>query len=143
MKKKLAMYVIVPVVGLSLLGPGIASAHGWFGIGKNASPEDLASGYQTMFQAKAQLLGISVDELKTKWAEGKTIKQIAEEKGISEDELQKKMKGMKLQEMKSRIQTLVDRGIITQVQADTRIKFMESNVEQGKHGMRLGRGGWF
>jgi len=39
-----------------------------------------------MFENKAGLFGISVDEMKDYWAEGKNFKEIAEAEGITQEQ---------------------------------------------------------
>lgn len=139
MKRKYLIYTILPVVGLALLGGGIASACGWFGGFGNLDPDKVAERQQTMFQNQAQTLGISTDEIKEAWAEGKTIKEIMEEKGITEEQVRARMKELQLEQMKSYLQVLVEKGIITQVQADKRLETVQSQLENGKMG-KMGRG---
>ena len=64
MKKKYLIYTILPVMAFAVLGAGIASACGWFGGIGNLSPDEIATRQQTMFQNEAQILGISIEELK-------------------------------------------------------------------------------
>ncbi len=139
MKKKLALYAILPMLALAALGASTASAHGWLGFNSNATPEQTAQMHTQMFQKQADLLGISVDEIKNAWAQGKTLKTLAEEKGISQQQLQEKMRQERQSQMKIQMQNLVSQGIITQAQADQRIKAMEQQ-STGKPGKGLGRG---
>ena len=129
----------IPVVGAGLVGLNIASAHGlgFFGSG-SLTPDQIAVQHQTMFQNEADLLGISVDEIKNGWAQGKTIAEIAQEHGITQDQLQQKIKDARTSQIKSQLQTLVDKGIITQAQADQRIQFVQNN--QNGQNRKLGRG---
>lgn len=123
------------ILGLAFLGVNVASAcgyGGWFGSFVNADPEKIASIQQTMFEKQAQMLGISVDEVKNAWAEGKTISQLAKEKGITAEQLQEKMQNARKEQMKSYLQTLVDKGIITQVQADKRLQFTNTQIKGNK-----------
>lgn len=132
MKKYLPYSLMIPVVALSLASAGIASAHGWF---NNATPDEIATHQQQMFQEKAQMLGISVDQMKDAWAQGKTLSDIAKEQGITEEQLKEKMKTAMQAKMKEHLQILVDKGIITQAQADARLKA----IQEGK-GMLMGKG---
>lgn len=134
-KTKILMYAALPIIGLGILGYGTASAAGW-GMGR-MDPEQLVSAQQSKFQAEAELLGVSVDEVKNAWANGKTLLEIAKERGVTQEQLQAKMKEVRLKQMKNSLQTLVDKGVITQAQADQRLKFMESNMGNGK---KTGRG---
>lgn len=129
MKKKSIVYaVIVPVVAAGVLGAGVASAHGWLW---GATPQEIASQFETMFTKKASLLGMNAADFKAAWASGKTIPEIAKERGISNEELRNRMLEVKKAELKAQLQTLVERGVITQAQADERYKFMETRMGQG------------
>lgn len=141
MKKKMLTYAIIPVLGLSaIVGVSAASAHGLLGGFGNATPDEIAARHQTMFQSEASLLGISVDEVKAAWAEGKSIKELAEAHGISQEQLQQKMKDARLQQMKTQLQGLVEKSVITQAQADMRLTAMQNRAEAGgKMGIRFHR----
>lgn len=128
MKKILAYSIIPAIIGIGALGVSFASAHGGFGFGGfsgEIDPAQIAERQQGMFQHEADLLGISVDEIKNAWAEGKNARQLAEEKGLTE-QLWEKMKAEREVQIKSRFQALIDGGIITQEQADSRFQAMEN-----------------
>lgn len=137
MSKKYLAYTILPALALVLAGTGIASAHGWFGGFGNVTPEEVAQRQETMFQNKAELFGISVDEMKNYWAEGKNFKEIAEAEGISQEELQERMAEARQEQMRNHLQALVDNGVISQDQADQRLQFMEERMTNGG---KMGRG---
>ena len=120
---------MLPLLGLAFMGANLASAHGWFSGG--LSPDEIATHQQSMFDAQATMLGISVDELKDKWAEGKTLHEIAEEKGITAEQLRERMMLAKKDQLKAHLQTLVEKGIITQAQADKRASVMEQRLQSG------------
>jgi hypothetical protein len=66
MKKKLLGYAVIPVAGLSLLSASMASAAGLgFGGAAMVSADQISMRQQTMFQTEAQMLGISIDEVKS------------------------------------------------------------------------------
>lgn len=135
MKKKLLLYAALPVLGLGFLGLNMSSAHGLFsGFGLNLTPDQIATRQQDMFQKEADLLGISVDDVKNGWADGKTLLQIAQDHGITKEQLQQKMKDAQLQQMETQLQTLVDKGVITQAQADKRMQVIEQQFATGNYG---------
>jgi hypothetical protein len=146
-KLKIIAYSAIPLVGLAMLSANIASAHGfdgfggglgrWSGAGGNSA--EFATNLQNKFQNEANLLGISVDEVKTGWAQGKTLEQIAAEHNITTEQLQQKFKDQRLTNMKTNLQSLVSAGIITQAQADSRLSFMQSNIDKGFSG-KSGKG---
>lgn len=142
MKKKYLIYTILPAMAFAVLGAGIASACGWFGGFGNLSSDEIATRQQTMFQNEAQILGITVDELKEDWAEGKTVQQIMQEKGITQEQVQARMKDLQIQQMKNYLQALVDKGVITQAQSDKRLQVMQNQLQNGKtgKGLRMGMG---
>ena len=86
--KKLLTYSILSLSLFSLVGIGLASAHGHFMRFSDVSPEEITQGQEAMFERKAEVLGISVDEFKNAWAQGKNFAEIAEEYGISHEDLQ-------------------------------------------------------
>ncbi len=140
--KKLFLFAGLPVVALGLLGAGTASAHGMFGLGGFLNADQKAQIQTQMFQKQADLLGVSLDDIKNAWAQGKSIKDLAAEKGITEAQLQEKMKVQRQVEFKQHLQDLVSKGVITQAQADQRMQFMQDklNNKQGKMGGHRGMG---
>lgn len=139
-KKHLLAFAVVPVMGLGLLGVSSASAHGfgWGGM-RNATPQEIATNQQAMFEDQATLLGISTDDLKQKWSEGKDLRAIATELGISDEQFKEKMKAKHEAQVKSHVQALVEQGIITQAQADARLAALQTRMQhapKGRGGMR-------
>lgn len=139
MKKKYIAYIAVPALALTLLTSGIAYAKGGgWGMGSNLTPDQIATNQQERFQNEANLLGVSVDEIKNAWAQGKNLQQLATEKGITETQLQQKLSEQRQQQMKSNLQTLVDKGVITQAQADLRLQYMQNNTQNRGKGRGMG-----
>lgn len=133
------VYAFLPaVLGLGLVSVKAASAHGFLGGWGAATPDEIAAKHQTMFQEQADLLGISIDDVKNAWAQGKSLLQLAQEKGITQAQLQTKLQDLRTTQMKAQLQALVDKGIITQTQADTRLATLQAKVSQGTG--RMGRG---
>ncbi len=141
MKYKSVVYVALPVVALSLyLGfSGVVQA-GFFGGMNNFTPEQIVTRHQTMFQEQADLLGINVAEVKDAWSQGKTVADLMKEKGITQEQIQAKMKDVKLKQMKTEVQTLVDKGVITQIQADKRLQVMQSKINDVNFNGKKGKG---
>lgn len=143
MKGKILSYIILVAIGIGFTSVGIASAHGFgfWGLGA-INPDEMAIRHQQMFESQAKILGISVDELKNAWAEGKTIRQIIEEKKLDQNKIQERAKQLKIEQMRSHLQTLVSKGVITQAQADKRLQFMQNQQNNfgtiGYLGMKRG-----
>jgi len=126
--KKILIYSFLTAGLIGVLSAGAVSAHGWF--------KSDAQGQENMFQEKAGLLGISVDEMKNAWSQGKNFREIAEEKGITQEQLQEKMRELRQEKMQSRLQMMVDNGIITQEQANERLQNTQDRFNNGE----IGRG---
>lgn len=147
MKKNHWRYLVVSLVGVGLLGAGVASACG-FGFGargfNNLTADEIATRQQTAFEQQAQILGLSVDEIKAAWAEGKTMKEIMEEKSISQDEVWQRLRDRQAEQLRNQLQALVDKGVVTQEQADKRFQFMQERLKDGngKRGMKMFHRGW-
>lgn len=136
------LYAIAPVMTLGLLGAGVASAHGLFlGMG-NLNPADAATRQQTMFSQQAQMLGVSVDDVKNAWAKGESLQDLAKEKGITQDQIEQRMQQAMKDQQQAVLKALVDKGVITQAQADQRAQFMSQHQANGKgpRGFGMGRG---
>jgi hypothetical protein len=75
-------------------------------------------------EEQAELLGISADDLLARQIKGETFPDIVKSLGISQEDLQAKMKARHEQhiaDLKTRVQALVSSGKITQAEADAYI----------------------
>ena len=140
--KKFLAYAMLPVLSMGLFMALPAAAHGMFGMGGNATPEEIASRHQSLFQEQAGLIGATVDEVKNAWADGKNFIDLAKEKGVTEEQLKTKMQAARTAQLKAQLKTLVDKGIITQAQADKRLTALQNKAEKmhGQMGKRMMRG---
>jgi hypothetical protein len=73
----------------------------------NLSADEVATRQTSMFQQQATLIGATLDEVKQAWADGKDFKTLASEKGVTEAQLQAKMKTVRDEQMKAHLATLV------------------------------------
>jgi ribosomal protein S20 len=139
MKHLVAAYAAVPVLGLGVLGAAPAMAQGLGGFGplgffSSASADEIASRQNSVFTEQAQILGISVEDYKAAWAQGKSFQQIATDKGISQQDLAARLKTAAANRLKQQLQTLVDKGVITQAQADQRYSVMQTRMQSAQNG---------
>lgn len=129
LNKKYLLLTALPVAGLgifSVIQQVDAQGFGrWF---STQTPVEQATQLTQRFTEQAQMLGISVDEYKNLWSQGKSFQQIAQEKGINRDQLRQAMQQQKTGQMKTYLQNLVSQGVITQAQADARLKAMEARI---------------
>ena len=134
--KKLLTLSLLTVGLITMVGVSAVSAHGWFW--GQASPEETAEKQAEMFTQKAEVMGISEEALKNGWAQGKNMMEIAEEQGITQEELKAKMQELKKAKMQEYLQAMVDNGVITQEQADQRLQFMEEKGMMMRGGFKGG-----
>ncbi|MFA6486145.1 MAG: hypothetical protein WCT40_02150 [Candidatus Magasanikbacteria bacterium] len=155
MKRKHLIISAFTLVALLGAGTGTALAYGGQGMGfgmgmmgGNFDPTTAADRFSQQITYQANLLGLTADEIKIYWAQGKNIQDIIKEKGISATDLQAKMQAARVAEQKQYLQALVDKGVITQAQADARLKFEQDHIAKnggkmfglggGRHGKGLG-----
>lgn len=131
-----------------LFGLGFSQVDAFWG-GNKISLEERVSMQETMFKEQAEFLGLTLDEVKNAWANGQSIPELAKSKGITEEALRTKMHAVHQERMKKELKTLVDKGIITQAQADARLKHMEAmkdmmadRIGQGNNGKVRGHMNW-
>lgn len=91
----------------------------------------------------AQFLGITTDQLQTELKSGKQPLQIAQENGLSQDQLKQKMVNYHqktLNGIKQQLTTQVESGQITQAQMDSKLKLFSTHGQkhQGLHRRHFG-----
>ncbi len=79
-----------------------------------------------LWLAAAQKLGLTVDQLRAELRAGKSLAQIAQEKGVGRDDL----KAALLQAARNRIQQAQQQGRLTQQQADQILSRLESQIDR-------------
>jgi uncharacterized protein (DUF433 family) len=88
--------------------------------------------------AASQALGMTTDELKAALAGGKTLEQVAEEKGVDFADVQAAMQAERETQMRERIQQSLDEGTITQEHADWLLEGLDKGFLNGPGGFGLG-----
>jgi len=116
-----------------------------FGFGRMGHPGGRGGGWMGGFKGcppgdqewLAEQLGMTVDELQAELEAGKTIAELAEEKGVDLD-------AARIEAMKERIQQAVEDGKMTQEQADWMLQGLEQGFMPGGRDLGFGgRGGHF
>lgn len=142
--KKIFVYSMLGIGLFGLLGVGVASADGLWGYGR-MSAEDMSQRFEEMTREKSGMLGVSPEQYKQSWAEGKNFREMAEEQGISQEEIRQRMQETRQVRMEQRLQALVEEGVISQEQAQERINYMQEHMGQragdGRGGRFKGHGG--
>lgn len=130
-------------------GPGGMMGNGWNGNGMMSGmhPWMTATGgmHTLVWDRLAEALGLSTEELNAELSSSKTLAQIAEEKGISQDELSVTMETA----VQFGLDEAVTEGVLTQEQANAMLAQMSGNytwmlTQMGTHivdGSGYGPGG--
>jgi len=85
----------------------------------------MKAGGGVLWQAAAQVLGVSVDELKSELGQGKSLAQVAQEKGLSVEGFRSGL----LEAVGQQLNQLVEQGRLTQQQADALKQAIENNID--------------
>ena len=80
-------------------------------------------GYTQMLETRAQILGVTTEELQKQLDAGKSMGDIAKEKSPTPEEFHQKM----LAAQKIHLENLVKAGVLTQEQLETRVRLMEQH----------------
>ena len=111
---KRTLVIVATVVGVILLGNVLVAAAQGAGPGNGPAADWMTQMHEAVWTAVAKELGMSYDALVAETQAGKTLWQIAEEKGVSIERLREVM----LEAREAALADLVEQGVITQVQAD-------------------------
>lgn len=104
--------------------------------GGNGGQDGSGAGKEAAMTARAEVVGLSYEELEAKRAEGLTFLEILEEKGVDREDFQESMAGLREERMQER----VDSGYITQEQMQERLEKMESRGDGTCDGSAEGQG---
>ncbi len=125
-------------------GPGMG--RGWgrgFGLGRGFGG---FGGSWATFDAVAEALGLTPEQLFSELHSGKTLEEIAEEKGVDIQKVYEAAQAARVQQMKDAIQQAVEDGRMTQEQADWLLEGLEKGYFPMGRGFGFGRGfrcpGW-
>lgn len=120
--------------------PWRAGGRGWGGLGPGLF--GLGPGGQwTMFDAAAQALGLTPEELFAGLHSGKTLEEIAQEQGVEMDAVQEALETAHKDAMRQAIEQAVEEGTMTQEQADWMLEGLDKGFLPMGRGFRRGPGG--
>jgi GTP-binding protein EngB required for normal cell division len=121
---------------------GMGGGRGMGGM-MGGTPEQQTEMVQKHLNQMVSVFGITLDQAKTYWADDKNIHEIAKERGMSDTDLKTKMDALREAEMKTGLQNLVSKGLITQTQADTKLAKMKARMTEMKNKVGQKMGGMF
>ena len=119
-------------------GPGIERV--WergFGLGRGFGG---FGGSWAVFDAVAEALGLTPEQLFSELHSGKTLEAIAEEKGVDIQKVYEAAQAARVQQMKDAIRQAVEDGRMTQEQADWLLEGLEKGYFPMGQGFGFGRG---
>ena len=144
MKNK--MLIMVGGLLVALLVVGIIGATAGYAQGASQAPALNGTGPgdgrggprlgQAELEAAAKVLGMTTDELTTAMKSGKTLEQLAADRGVDIQKVKDAIQAAHVTEMRDRIQQAVDDGTITQANAD----WLLEGLDKGYIGMPGGFG---
>ncbi len=116
-----------------VFGPGSGSAYG-FGRGELRGPGQMMGGMGWMMQYRDEIdtaiakgLGMSIGDLRQALQSGKTLGQIAQEKGLTTDQLS----SVVLNAYNNALTQAVKDGRLSQSQADVILEYLKQHMSQG------------
>ncbi len=100
-------------------------------------------GSWTLFDAAAEALGLSPEELFSELHAGKTLAEVAEARGVEMEAVQEAIEAARADAMREAIQQAVEDGKISQEQADWMLEGLEKGyLPMGRGFGHRGFGGW-
>lgn len=129
-------YALLAAVIFIATSAGIAAAHWGGGMGLNNIDGEcpFPEKREEMIARKAETLGLDSEQVLSKMEEGKTLKEIIDESGITREEIQEAHKS----QMVEHLNQLVADGKITREQADEKLEWLENREGKGFPGKMRG-----
>jgi len=142
MNKRTAVYALSLLIVAGAIGVFSASAHEgshFFGsraFYKDGNPSDYT---QKMISHKAEILGLSEEDLSAALESGKTFAEIMEDQGLTREDLATAKKEYMKKHLSEKLAQMVADGEITQEEADEKLAQMENFDGVKKRGFKHGR----
>ena len=128
-----AVVGVVAMAGFALAQEPTDKPDGWPGLGRGFGL--MGHGDWSTFDAAAEALGLSPEELFTELHSGKTLSDLATEKGVDLQAVQDAMDAARQEAMQQAIEQAVADGQISREQADWMLQGLEQGW-LGGHGFR-------
>jgi len=93
--------------------------------GRHKGRHGIKAAHRVVLQAAAQVLALSKDELANQLCQGKSLAQVAQERGMSVDEFKSRL----LSQVDQQLGQLVQQGRLTQEQADRLKQSIQNNID--------------
>jgi hypothetical protein len=120
-----------------------ATPKGWFGWGRGFGFGMRGGNSWQSFDAVAKVLGLTPEQLFSELHSGKTLEDIAKEKGVDMQKVYDAVNASQTEAMKAAIEQAVTDGKLTREQADWLLKGLELGMVPGGRGMGRGFGRGF
>lgn len=97
-------------------------------------------GFWTMYDAVAEAVGVTPEDLFTELHEGKSVAEIAEEQGVEMEAVRDALEDARVEARKQAIEQAVEDGRMSEEQADWLLEGLEQGFVPGGRGFDRGRG---
>jgi uncharacterized protein (DUF433 family) len=97
-------------------------------------------GFWAAYDAVADTLGLTPDELFAELHDGKTLTEIADDQGVEMEEIREALEEARIEAKKQAIEQAVEDGRMSREQADWLIEGLEEGFVPGRRGPGRGRG---
>jgi hypothetical protein len=124
----IAVVGLVAVAGFALAQGPTPTPHGWFGPGLGL----MGSGNWSAFDAAAQALGLTPDQLFTELHSGKSLADVATEKGVDLQTVQDAVATARQAAARQAIEQAVTDGKISRAQADWMLQGLDNGWLGGR-----------
>ncbi|HHE40449.1 MAG TPA: hypothetical protein ENL10_02990 [Candidatus Cloacimonetes bacterium] len=130
--KKVLLGSLIGIAAFTLVGGAVALANSGNDFG-------LFGGHKQMFENKADILGITAEELETQ-LEGNSFAELLDKQGVTHEEFREQMHTGMQASMTEKLQQMVDDGILTEEQMQEKLEFMEQRHAEGGGPHMMGKG---
>lgn len=137
----LAIFLVLGSLFSFLLLPNISEAR-MMRNAINANPEIYSQQLQNKFEYWSQISGIDINKIKNYWAQGKTFREMLDLEKVDLNNVQERNREYRLNQLKTNLQEMVKKGIITQEQANQRLEFYNKKLQTNYGFYGKGNFGW-
>lgn len=130
--KKVLLGSLIGIAAFTLVGGAVALANSDNGFG-------LFGGHEQMLENKADILGITAEELEAQ-LEDNSFAGLLDEQGVTHEEFREQMHTSMQTTMTEKLQQMVDDGTLTEKEMQEKLALMEQHHEEGGGPHMMGKG---
>lgn len=130
--KKILLGSLIGLAAFTLVGGAVALANTSNGFG-------LFGGHEQMIENKADILGITAEELEAQ-LEDNSFAGLLDEQGVTHEEFREQMHAGMQASMTEKLQLMVDDGTLTEAEMQEKLALMAQHHEEGGGPHMMGKG---